>query len=378
MAFVQTIVRLTLLGSMSLVPVIVGLVSARTVDLGPVTIDGTRVVMFAGGLIAAAVGMLAYRQMDDRRTEPLLPDLLAALRRGEPRDGTGMLIAVEGIDAGETAEQATAAGGAAAERGPSGVVLSRRGGAARRARALRRRVALRRRAHARWPAAAIRADLVERVVRPALDDGALVVADRFLASPLVQFGVVADRTRPSWIGSELESLAVVGDRPAAAGRVGAARPCADPSLAEAAVPAGDDTAPIPLPGEEHLRVRRLLTRMAAAEPHRYVVVDADGTPDEVAVRVLAAAHPGAAGIARCRRGGLDGTTAVQHPADAPRCPAPSDAPLPPSARPLPAAAANRRQPRGRGAVTTVVDDGEIATSGAKPAQPRFLAPGRRS
>ena len=42
-----------------------------------------------------------------------------------------------------------------------------------------------------------------------------------------------------------------------------------------------------LPGEEHLRVRRLLTRMAAAEPHRYVVVDADGSADEVAERVRA-------------------------------------------------------------------------------------------
>ena len=49
--------------------------------------------------------------------------------------------------------------------------------------------------------------------------------------------------------------------------------------------------PLPLPGEEHLRVRRLLTRMAAAEPHRYVVVDADGPPDEVARRVLAALTP---------------------------------------------------------------------------------------
>ncbi|OLT19930.1 hypothetical protein BJF78_10240 [Pseudonocardia sp. CNS-139] len=41
-------------------------------------------------------------------------------------------------------------------------------------------------------------------------------------------------------------------------------------------------------------MQRLLTRMAAAEPHHYVVVDADGTPDEVAERVsdgLAAVLP---------------------------------------------------------------------------------------
>ncbi len=118
-AFVQSIVRLTLLGSMALVPLIVGLVSARTVDLFgyPYRIDGTRVVMLAGGVIAAAVGMLAYRQMDDRRTEPLLPDLLAALRRGVRRGGSGMLIAVEGATPAETAEQSQRLVGALRERG---------------------------------------------------------------------------------------------------------------------------------------------------------------------------------------------------------------------------------------------------------------------
>ena len=69
-AFVQTIVRLTLLGSLSVVPLVVGLVAQRTI--GPFTVDGTRVVMFAGGRVAAAVGWIAYRQMDDRR-RPVAP-----------------------------------------------------------------------------------------------------------------------------------------------------------------------------------------------------------------------------------------------------------------------------------------------------------------
>ena len=72
--------------------------------------------MFAGGLVAAAVGSIAYRQMDDRRTAPMLPDLLAALRRGEPREGTGLLVAVEGIGAEEAAEQAARLAAAAARR----------------------------------------------------------------------------------------------------------------------------------------------------------------------------------------------------------------------------------------------------------------------
>ena len=288
-AFVQSIVRLTLLGSMALVPLLVGLVSARTVEIAgyPFLIDGTRVVMLVGGLVAAFVGMLAYRQMDDRRTEPLLPDLLAALRRGARRRGSGVLIAVEGATpagdrrAGRSAASARCASGGTAwsSRGPArcGREPARlpplSGGP--RAGALAE--------------AAARADLVERVVRPALDAGAVVVADRFLASPLVSFGVVADRRRRSWTPSELESLAAF-----ATGRL---RP--DVSVLLDRGPAderrrrsgGDGASAVPLPGEEHVRVRRLLTRMAAAEPHRYVVVDADGTPDDVARRVLAALTP---------------------------------------------------------------------------------------
>lgn len=38
-------------------------------------------------------------------------------------------------------------------------------------------------------------------------------------------------------------------------------------------------------------MQRLLTRMAAAEPHHYVVVEAEGTADEVAERVYAGLVP---------------------------------------------------------------------------------------
>jgi dTMP kinase len=130
---------------------------------------------------------------------------------------------------------------------------------------------------------------VERVVRPALDAGTVVVADRFLASPLVQLGVTADRMHAELDARELESLAAF-----ATGRL---RPDVSVLLDRAPVGApgagggGTGAGPDPLPGEEHVRVRRLLTRMAAAEPHRYVVVDADGPPDRVADRVLDALAP---------------------------------------------------------------------------------------
>ena len=280
-AFVQSIVRLTLLGSMALVPLLVGLVSARDVVVAgyPFHIDGTRIVMLAGGLVAAVVGMLAYRQMDDRRTEPLLPDLLAALGRGVRRSGRGVLIAVEGATAAETAVQADrlvdalrARGHRVVVAGPEQLHHDPHAGALSGARA------------GALAEAAARADLVERVVRPALDAGDVVVADRFLASPLVRLGVVADRMRAELDARELESLTAF-----ATGRL---RP--DVSVLLDRAPAGPGAAagdPASLPGEEHVRVRRLLTRMAAAEPHRYVVVEADGSVEQVADRVLSALVP---------------------------------------------------------------------------------------
>jgi dTMP kinase len=201
----------------------------------------------------------------------MLPDLLAALRRGEPREGTGVLLAVEGTEAEQAADQAARL--AARLRAAGHTVVELEGGAADRERwtaALREASLSGPRARA-LAAAAILADEVERVIRPALAAGALVVADRFLAVPLAQFGMATGGLDPG----ELEHLAVW-----ATGRL---RP--DVSVLLDRAPEGT-TAPVSgLAGEEHVRVRRLLTHMAAAEPHRYVVVDADGSPDEVAERV---------------------------------------------------------------------------------------------
>jgi dTMP kinase len=49
------------------------------------------------------------------------------------------------------------------------------------------------------------------------------------------------------------------------------------------------------PPEHHWQVQRVLTEMAAADPDRYVVVDADGTPEQVAVRVRIAVQTALAG-----------------------------------------------------------------------------------
>ena len=87
-AFVQSLVRLDLLASMAMVPLAVGLIQQRTVELFDerVTIDGTRPVLLCAGLLAALVGVLAHRQMNDRLDGSLLSDLRAALHRSRPGD----------------------------------------------------------------------------------------------------------------------------------------------------------------------------------------------------------------------------------------------------------------------------------------------------
>ncbi|MBO0878246.1 MAG: MFS transporter, partial [Pseudonocardia sp.] len=291
-AFVQSIVRLDLLASMSVVPVAVGLVQTRTVDVfgTQLNVDGTRTVLGMAGLIASVVGVLAYRQMDDRRSEPLLPDLLGALRRGDRRPVGGVLIAVEGGAADESAEQAArlvdwlrAEGYVAARCGELGadarlLTETLLGGdlSGTRARAL--------------AAAAVRADVVEREIRPALRAGEIVVVDRFLAGPLARLGATTPE-RPGGAaehteldGAELNSLASW-----ATGRL---RPDVTVLLDRAPTGPDDPDRGDPLAiAEEHLPVRRWLTRMAAAEPHRYVVVDADAAPDVVHQRVTDGIRP---------------------------------------------------------------------------------------
>lgn len=284
-AFVQSIVRLDLLASMSAVPIVVGLVQTRTINMfgQPLHVDGTRTVLGVAGLVASLVGVLAYRQMDDRRSEPLLPDLLSVLRRGIRRPAGGMLIAVEGALPAESAEQTgrlvswlRAEGYSVTQPGENREEVPRlantlRGGdlAGIRARAL--------------AAAAVRADVVEREIRPALKAGGIVVVDRFLASPLLQVGLVATAESNSDSSAELDTNELNSLAGWATGRL---QPDVTVLLDRAPTEPATVEAREPLTiGEEHLRVYRWLTRMAAAEPHRYVVVEADAPAEVVEQRV---------------------------------------------------------------------------------------------
>ena len=124
--------------------------------------------------------------------------------------------------------------------------------------------------------AADRAQHVHEVVRPALEAGDVVVTDRFVDSSLAYQG--AGRTIPledvrsisSWAtGDLLPDLTVLLDLPPETGLARArGRATADRLEAESL--------------EFHLRVRQTFLELAAAEPARYLVLDATAAPDEVA------------------------------------------------------------------------------------------------
>jgi dTMP kinase len=285
-AIYQSLLKIILFGVTATVPLLVGLVKPRTVSAWgrPMTVDGTRPVLLVAGLIAALVGVIAYRQMDDRRTEPILADLLAAIR-GKPRRSTGLLIAMEGDIVQDTTTQAHLLANWLRHPGHKEVLLATDPALDdRRLQAVLTGAQLAgARAHA-LVAAAVRADIVERQIRPALDRGALVVMERFVDSPLAHLSVAAGldpaelEGLADWATSRLRpDLTVLLDRAEPAGTGNGSANSHERST------------------EQHWQVQRVLTEMARSDPDRYVVVDADGTPDQVTERVRFAVQTALAG-----------------------------------------------------------------------------------
>ncbi|WP_024875419.1 bifunctional MFS transporter/dTMP kinase [Saccharomonospora piscinae] len=271
-AIYQSLLKLIVFGTTSAVPGLLALVRPRKVTVwgNPLIIDGTRPVLLAGGVLATLVGLIAYRQMDSRRTEPLFADLRKVIRR--PRRSSGLLIALEGTTAADTAAHAARlaewlGGGSrtvvlaadpALDDDRLTSLLSGASLTGTRARAL--------------AAAAVRADIVERNVRPALDAGAIVVMERYVDSPLAHLSATAGLD-----AAELEGLtdwATAKLRP-------------DLTVMLDTDPGDQADGTSTNAAEHHWRVQEMLAEMAASAPDRYVVVDADGAEDEVADRVRA-------------------------------------------------------------------------------------------
>ncbi|SEK44513.1 thymidylate kinase [Blastococcus sp. DSM 46786] len=288
-AIVQSLVRASLIISLALVPIGVGLIGRQELDLGAfaLPLSGERIMLFAAGLLAVGVGLAAYRQMDDGRPVPLLADVVTALRRDTTARrrlaGGGVLIAFEGgegagkstqvrrlqewlADEGLTARASFEPGATPPGAGIRSIVLDRaQVGIAPRAEALLY--------------AADRAQHVHEVLRPALDAGEVVITDRFIDSSLAYQG--AGRTIPlddvrmlsRWAAQGLRpDLTVLLDLPPEVGLARArGRAAADRLESESL--------------DFHQRVRRTFQELAEADPDRYLVLDARRSPDELAAAI---------------------------------------------------------------------------------------------
>jgi dTMP kinase len=319
-ALVQSLVRASLILSLAVVPFAVGLLGRHSLHLGSVAVPvtGDRVMLFAAGLLAVAVGIAAYRQMDDRRPVPLIADVVTALRRDTTARRRlakgGVLIAFEG---GEGAGKSTQVKRLQEWLASEGLVAratfepgATPSGAAIRAIVLdRAHTDISPRAEALLYAAD-RAQHVRDVLRPALDAGEVVITDRFVDSSLAYQG--AGRTIPldevrslsRWATQGLvPDLTVLLDVPPEVGLARArGRAAADRLESESL--------------EFHQRVRQTFRALAEAEADRYLVVDARRPPDQIAAEI------------RQRVAGLLATLPLENlartaPADEPRT-APAD------------------------------------------------------
>jgi dTMP kinase len=290
-AVVQIGVRMVLLLAITLAGLLVGLGSSRRINLGPVSFDvsSTRVLLLVAGAIGIWVGIGSFRQMDDKKGVPILGDLLGSVR-GRPLtppedfQRTGVFVVFEGGEGAGKSTQLTQLAQALQAEGRD-VVVTREPGATDLGARIRGLV-LDHSADGPSPRAeallyaADRAHHVATVVRPALGRGAVVISDRYVDSSLAYQG--AGRTLPVQEISWLSSWATGGLKPDLVVLLDV-----DPGVGLSRVSArgvGTDR----LESESkafHERVRYAFLDLAAADPKRYLVLDAARPAEEIAAAV---------------------------------------------------------------------------------------------
>jgi dTMP kinase len=303
-AVVQIGARLVLLLAISLAGVLVGLGSSRTLSAGSLSVDisSTRILLLVAGVIGVWTGISAFRQMDDKRGVPVLADLWSSIRGrplspGEDFTRHGIFVVFEGGEGAGKSTQVTRLSEALIRAGHD-VVVTREPGATDMGARIRSLV-LSNAEGADAPSpraeallyAADRAHHVATVVRPALARGAVVVSDRYVDSSLAYQG--AGRTLPVQEISWLSSWATGGLKPDLVVLLDV-----DPTVGLGRVDRrglGADR----LESESrsfHERVRYAFLDLAAADPKRYLVLDAARPADEitnaVATRITAMLHEG--------------------------------------------------------------------------------------
>ena len=286
-AFVQSLIRITLVAVLAIAPIIAAAVGVHTYNFRnlEININGAQVTILAAGLIAVVIGLVSYRQMRDRPTVSIWSDIANAIRgelgsiTGAPTKG--IFIAFEGGEGTGKSTQSKLLATWLKEEGES-VVLSREPGGTDLGQELRKILLghqtgdISPRAEALLYAAD-RAHHVYSVIRPALAAGDVVITDRYFDSSIAYQGAgrvlasgeVARISR--WATESLfPTLTIVIDVPA---EIGIGR-----------LKSKDRLEAEPL--DFHERVRQEFLEIARLDPERYLVVDGTQSVDAIHKQII--------------------------------------------------------------------------------------------
>ncbi|MDN0198081.1 dTMP kinase [Streptomyces sp. S.PNR 29] len=246
---------------------------------------GAAFTLMLVGALLLPVAALVLAKVDDRSGVPLRHDLRDALLGGDDPEtapaASGFFIALEGGDGAGKSTQAEALAEWIRAKGHE-VVLTREPGATPVGKRLRSilldvsSAGLSHRAEALLYAAD-RAEHVDTVVRPALERGAVVISDRYIDSSVAYQGAGRDLS-PTEI-ARINRWATNGLVPHLTVLLDVSPETARERFTEAPDRLESE------PAEFHARVRAGFLTLAAADPGRYLVVDAGQEPEAVTTAV---------------------------------------------------------------------------------------------
>ncbi|MEW1831267.1 dTMP kinase [Streptomyces sp. NPDC088196] len=279
----HAVVRVAVALGALIAPLVAALIGPHRLENGKFVFahGGAAFTLMLVGALLLPVAALVLAKVDDRAGVPLRHDLRDALLGGDDPDtvpaSTGFFIALEGGDGAGKSTQAEALAEWIRGKGHE-VVLTREPGATPVGKRLRSilldvsSAGLSHRAEALLYAAD-RAEHVDTVVRPALERGAVVVSDRYIDSSVAYQGAGRDLS-PTEI-ARINRWATDGLVPHMTVLLDV-----DPETARERFTEAPDRLESE-PAEFHARVRSGFLTLAAADPSRYLVVDAGQEPEAV-------------------------------------------------------------------------------------------------
>ncbi|MFE1923934.1 dTMP kinase [Streptomyces asoensis] len=279
----HAVVRVVVALGALIAPLVAALIGPHRLDNGKFVFahGGAAFTLMLVGALLLPVAALVLAKVDDRSGVPLRQDLRDALLGGDDPvptpAGNGFFIALEGGDGAGKSTQAEALAEWIRAKGHE-VVLTREPGATPVGKRLRSilldvsSAGLSHRAEALLYAAD-RAEHVDTVVRPALERGAVVITDRYVDSSVAYQGAGRDLS-PTEI-ARISRWATNGLVPHLTVLLDVSPEAARERFTEAPDRLESE------PAEFHARVRSGFLTLAAADPGRYLVVDAAQEPEAV-------------------------------------------------------------------------------------------------